>query len=347
MATKNNSPFRLYKRGEIWHAYISFTAKGHRYVFRTSTGATDREVATKFCMDRIDAIVKAPELTHEITLDEAAARWALEVLQYQNSVQSRAVALNIMLRLMDRYALLSQITKSDVSDLVAKLQNKGRKPSTINRYLSLLSAICTRAREYWDCRTPDFKILQFRQKEPIENIKYFKDMAVVQKIVRNAAPHLQPIILTGIYTGMRLGRILTLTWDQIDIKNKIIIFRGKNGLNQSVPVVPALERIFRNIPAVGEYVFTYRGRPIASIKNGWAAALKRAGVPYQSFHTLRHTVATWLLRDSHDLRLVKEVLGHKTITTTIKYVHLTNDRTAEGLNHLFQETSPKDATPQR
>jgi site-specific recombinase XerD len=48
-------------------------------------------------------------------------------------------------------------------------------------------------------------------------------------------------------------------------------------------------------------------------------------------------MATWLLRDSKDLRLVKEVLGHKNIQTTLKYAHLINDRKAEGLNNLFKK----------
>lgn len=341
MATNNNSPFRLFRRGNIWHAYISFAYQKRRYVFRDSTGTADREKAQQYCIDKINAIMRSPDLTNEITLDEAAARWTTEVLQYQNSVQSRLVALNLLLQEMDRNIYLSQITKADIISFVDGCRTRKRKPATINRYLALLSAICTRAHNYWDCRTPEFKILQFRQKEPVENIKFFSDMETVQKIVDNAAKHLKPIILTGIYTGMRVGRILELKWEQVDLVHNQIVFIGKNGLNQSVPIVPALAEVLNALPRTHEYVFTYRNVPIRSIKKGWRSALAAAGVPYQSFHTLRHTVATWLLRDRHDLRLVKEVLGHKTIQTTIKYAHLENDRRAAGMRKLFDNIPNK------
>lgn len=337
MATNNNSPFRIFRRGEIWHAYISFTHQKRRFVFRESTGTADREIAQQYCIDKINAIMQSPDLTNEITLDEAAARWTTEVLQYQKSVQSRLVALNLLLQEMDPTVLLSQITKADISRFIDGCRTRNRKPATINRYLALLSAICTRAHNYWDCRTPEFKILQFKQKEPVENIKFFADMDTIQKIVNSAAKHLKPIILTGIYTGMRVGRILDLKWDQVDLTHNQIVFIGKNGMNQSVPIVPALAEVLKAIPRTHENVFTYRKVPIRSIKKGWRSALETAGVPYQSFHTLRHTVATWLLRDSHDLRLVKDVLGHKTIQTTIKYAHLENDRRTAGMCKLFAQ----------
>lgn len=140
---------------------------------------------------------------------------------------------------------------------------------------------------------------------------------------------------------MRVGRILDLKWEQVDLTHNQIVFIGKNGMNQSVPIVPALAEVLNAIPRTHENVFTYRKAPIRSIKKGWRSALETAGVPYQSFHTLRHTVATWLLRDSHDLRLVKDVLGHKTIQTTIKYAHLENDRRAAGMCKLFAQPVKK------
>ncbi len=337
MVQHNKRIFRLFKRGKIYHTYFSVVTNGQRIVVRESTGCTDENAATEYCTRRYNEIITAPAITHEITLDAAAAKWTLEVLQFQSSRQSRLVALRLLISEIGPNILLSSISKHTISAFVQNCRNRGRKPSTINRYLSLLSAICTRAREYWDCKTPNFKISQFKQSEPVENIKYFRNMDDVRRIIDCAAPHLQPIIWTAIYTGLRRGRILSLKWDHVDFDNAQIIFIGKNGLNQSVPIVPQLFTLLSKLPHVGEYVFTYRGHPITDIKKGWRNACKRAGIPYQSFHTLRHTVATWLLRDSHDLRLVKDVLGHKTIQTTLKYAHLTNDRKADGLNHLFAQ----------
>ena len=63
--------------------------------------------------------------------------------------------------------------------------------------------------------------------------------------------------------------------------------------------------------------------------------MKRSGLPYQNFHTIRHTTATWLYEKTGDLRLVKDILGHSNISTTLKYSHLVDKKKEEGLNKLF------------
>ena len=337
MVQHNKRIFRLFKRGKIYHTYFSVVANGQRIVVRESTGCADKNAATEYCTRRYNEIINAPAITHEITLDAAAAKWTLEVVQYQSLPRITLTRIKNILSEMDGGKNLSQITKNNINNFIDGCRARGRKPATINRYLAILSAIFTRARIHWDYKTPNFSMSLFRQHESVENIKYFRNMDDIRRIIDCAAPHLQPIIWTAIYTGLRRGRILSLKWNQIDFDNAQIIFIGKNGLNQSVPIVPALATILYNLPRCGEYVFTYRGHKINEIKNAWHNACKRAGIPYQSFHTLRHTVATWLLRDSHDLRLVKDVLGHKSIQTTLKYAHLTNDRKADGLNHLFSD----------
>jgi integrase len=338
VAANNKAPYRLHRRGQIWHAYISTRVAGRRVVIRASTGCSERERADKWCIDRLHSLEQAPEITHEITLDAAAARWFIEVGQYQAQSSSREYILDILLREMNKNALLSDITKGDIINFIAGCRMKKRKPATINRYLAALSALFTRAHDYWDCKIPGFKLSQFKQKEPVENVKYFS-LTEVEKIIENAANHIKPIIWTGLYTGLRRGRILGLKWSQVDFENMQIVFTGKNGLNQSVPIVAPLMDILKSLPRNSEFVFTNRGENIKDIKEAWRGALKRAGVQYKCFHTLRHTFATLLLQNTKDLRLVKEACGHGSIGVTMKYAHLINGRVAEGMNQLFEKRS--------
>ena len=175
----------------------------------------------------------------------------------------------------------------------------------------------------------------FKQKEPKENIKYFKDWQTVQTLLDSAAPHLKPIILTALYTGLRRGRILSLTWEQVDFDNNIIVYMGKDGQPKSVPIVAPLREVLEKLPHDHQYVFTYGGHRITDIKHSWQAAFKRAGIPYLNFHALRHTAATWLLRQTGNLRVVQNVLGHQAITTTTKYAHLVNNESQNALDNLF------------
>lgn len=334
MAKNNRNPFTLTLRGHIWHAYISSRINGRRIIIRESTGCSSKEDATNWCINRLHSLTKSPDVTHEITLDAAAARWWLEVGQYQSQSQSREYVIALLLREMNKDIILSEITKNDIIRFVTLCRAKNRKPATINRYIDALSAISTRARDYWDCRTLSFKIGLFKQQEPKENIKYFTTDELT-RIIDHAPEYLKPVIRAGLYTGIRKGRLLTLTWDKVDFQNNQIIFIGKNGQLQSTPIIPQLKEIMENLPKDNSLVFTNRGRPIMDIKDSWRRALSDAKVTYRSFHTLRHTLATMLLRDSKDLRLVKETLGHSTIQTTMKYAHLVNGRIQEGLNSLF------------
>lgn len=338
MANNNShSPYRLFKRGEYWHAYISFIVQGRRVVIRETTGETDIESAQRYCTERINAIRNSPSVTHEITLDEACAKWWNEVGQYHSRPQGTFTHIKNFLLEFDGNLVLSQINRNDINNFIVSSRTKNRSNATINRYLCLLSAICTRAKNNWDCHIPEFKILSFKQKEPKENIKYFKDWQELQKVIDAARPHLKPIILTAVYTGLRRGRILTLKWEQIDWETNQIIYMGKDGNPHSVPIALPLKELLQSLPNNNEYVFTYHGHRITDIKTGWKSAFEKAGVPYRNFHALRHTTATWLLQKTGNIRVVQNVLGHHSISTTTKYAHLVNNESQAALNCLFAQ----------
>lgn len=336
MAKHNrNTPFRVYKRGETYHARISLIIGGQRVVFRQSTGATQYDAAVAWCTRRIEQIINSPLNTHEISLDAAAGRWWHEYAQYLNSAPDFVYKIGNLLKLLNGDILLSQISKTMVNAMVDRLRARGNAPSTINRYLCVLSAICRRARDNWECHTPDFKILSFRLREPRENIKYFTDMAEIQKLVDAAPEHLRPIIWCALYTGLRRMRVLTLKWDQIDWANNQIIYMGKDNRPHAVPMAMPLRIMLENMPRVCEYVFTYHGKQIKDIKHAWHTAFDRAKIPYRSFHALRHTTATWLLQRTGNLRIVQNVLGHSNISVTTKYAHLVNNESQAALNATF------------
>ena len=241
-------------------------------------------------------------------------------------------------------------------DFINDYRQKKRTNGTINRYLALLSAVFNFCddRGY---RTPKLKISKYKLKEPAENIKYLKDWKEAQKIIDLASDHIKPIIYTALYTGMRLGNILTLEWSNIDFKNKTINVTVKDrtkqgGKNHSIPMIVQLEEILYNLPRDSNFVFTYKGKPIKSIKTAWNNIFYKRGdkesnysltnelrdesLPYKNFHTLRHTAGTWILKKTNNLKVTKEILGHADIKTTLKYAHVLDKEKRSALSKVFK-----------
>lgn len=353
----NKYPYRLYKRGDYFHAYFSFISEtGQRIQFRESTGQVEEQKANQYCLKRLGEIrqaerQKASGELPSITIDEAFARYFEEKGQYLSLPQQR---LSRLKKLKDELNVkhLHEIQEPQINQFIAK--NRGTlSNSTINRYLFLLSAVITTARDEWKVRTYNLKPSKFKLKEPAENVKYLKDWSIAKTIIDRAAPHLKPIIYTALYTGLRESNILNLKWENIDLNNRTITLKIKDsttagGKIHTVPIIEQLAQILHNQPRINEYVFNFHGKPIRSIRSSWknifykrngknfTNELKDPALPYTNFHTLRHTAATWILKKTGNLRITKEILGHSNINTTMKYAHVLDDEKRSALNSVFE-----------
>lgn len=173
-------------------------------------------------------------------------------------------------------------------------------------------------------------------KNPVREIKLYKEpkgsMRVLswdeQKALLPAcADYLRLIVLTALNTGMRKEEILSLTWDKVNFEKQLIAVENtKNGEGRVVPMNLELTNILKNVKRIGEQVFCQPdGRHFASIRNGFEAAVRRAGIPHIRFHDLRHTFATRYMGKG-DVVTLKDILGHKTIEMTLRYAHATLDK---------------------
>lgn len=137
--------------------------------------------------------------------------------------------------------------------------------------------------------------------------------------------------------GARISEVTSLDVDDLDLEHRTVLLRGKGGKQRLVPVGgPAVEAVdaylVRARPALaasrsGPAVFlNVRGGRL-SRQSAWqilSDAAQRAGVTAAvSPHTLRHSFATHLLDGGADVRVVQELLGHASVTTTQVYTLVT------------------------
>ncbi|MCX5777464.1 MAG: site-specific integrase, partial [Candidatus Firestonebacteria bacterium] len=103
---------------------------------------------------------------------------------------------------------------------------------------------------------------------------------------------------------------------------------------------PASNKAKANDDALNDYVFKFRGKPLKDIRTAFEEALRRAGIKDFVFHDLRHTFASHLVQNGVDLASVKELLRHKTIGMTMRYINLNPKHKMEAVETLYKE---KDA----
>lgn len=357
MAKQHSIPFRLYKRGETYHAYISYVASnGQRYNTRISTKQILPEKATQFCLEYIKEIENSIKLKYgknevEISFEQASILFFENVGKFHQNAKGTLEKLKQLKPFFDKP--ISEIDNQDLLNYVSHFRNLGRKPSTINRNLNVLSSLLNFCKSQ-NYNVSNVKIAQYKQREPDENIKYFENIEVVEKIISRASPHLKPIIYTALYTGMRKSNILGLKWENIDFTSNTINIKVKDrtkigGRNLSIPMIPKLKAILENQPKINEYVFNHKEHPIHQISSAWktiffkrkpnkahSKILKDPELPYQVFNTLRHTSATWILRETGNLRIVQQILGHKNIKTTLKYAHVLDAEKRQALIDVFK-----------
>ena len=325
-----NQPYRLILRGEIYQAHFSKVVNGQRIFVRESTHTSDRKEAEEYAIKRLAKIIEQaeyrtnPNKLKEYTLDQAFGLYWEEIGRDHANYKDTFSKLTNLTHYFNTAGLISQLTTDDISSFVSAKREEKRTTATINRYLALLSAVFNLCKKR-KVNIPDVNVREFMKPEPSENIKYFDNWETINKIVENSAEHLKPIILFALYSGLRKSNILNLKWEDIHgstyfIKVKDKSFKG--GRLVAKTIYPPMQEVLDTLPRCNDYVFTYKGERIKSIKKAWKRAIERAGVPYQSFHTLRHTHATWAIAKTHDIKFVQKQLNHTSSKTTEKYAHL-------------------------
>ena len=142
------------------------------------------------------------------------------------------------------------------------------------------------------------------------------------------------LILLMFRHGLRVGEVITLRWDQVDLKQGLLhVRRLKNGLPSTHPLrgieIRSLRQLLRDYPA-SPYVFvSERNAPLTgrSIRHIIARAGKSILLDFTIHpHMLRHSTGFYLANEGHDTRAIQGYLGHANIKNTVIYTELAPNR---------------------
>lgn len=367
-------------KGQPWHIFIHqdgiirSKAVGDRRAAEAVASAVRRRLAAgEFNLDLKKEESKIPEFYAFATRYlESYAKTALK----RNTWEGYSIIIENHLKAVWQGKRLDEITRAEVKRLLLQKQQDGYAPHTVQNIKALISGLFTHA--YEDeilTSNPALKLGKYIAKTDRRRHVAMLTREQAARLLATAqvvAPRHHPMLLCALRTGMRLGELLGLTWDDVNFAaNTIEVRRAyshghfttpKSGKSRTVDMSDQLRATL--LVHQGELVKRFAGHlPSYSVNDEalrlvfpnelggptdgdnfrhrvFYSLLEKADVPKVRFHDIRHTFASLLLQQGESLHYVKEQMGHASIQTTVDvYGHLVPGSNRNAVNRL------DDATP--
>lgn len=221
----------------------------------------------------------------------------------------------------------TQITEAQTNRWLMKITNSHRYKDTT--YNNIIAALKFFYRNVLGLKDREIKFK--RKKVPFEHPEIFskQELAEIFRAETNLKNRL--ILKAGYAFGLRVNRAVALKLEHFDLKRQVLNIRGDKGKKDRRVMLSKdfSEELRKYIKAFSQsdYLFPgyYPGTHITDrmankiLKN----AMKKAGVTRKAtFHTLRHSFATHLFEAGYSILTIMELMGHTSIRTTQKYIHV-------------------------
>lgn len=235
------------------------------------------------------------------------------------------------------------------------LKTKTLSPKTVNNHLAILGK-CLRSAHEWGYvdSVPRYKLI--RVPPPDTTSLSEQECRTLLETAFKDDPFWHCFILAALCTGMRIGELFGLPWENVSFSTQRIWIRQnlvngvlgspKSNRHRQVPLVPELAAALYPIREQRGFVFTKGGQPLTH-ELAWTAMRrlrKKAGLPNLKWHALRHTFASLLVEKNVPLTTVQSLLGHSTIQMTMRYAHLSPNAHTDALTQLpaFTDSRPEN-----
>jgi site-specific recombinase XerD len=231
-------------------------------------------------------------------------------------------------------------------DIERRFEQENWSPATINRHRALLSLTYRLAIRNGKIKENPARLVRHRL-EDNARIRFLspEEDTKLRKAIEAAYPQRMAELELAMNTGIRLSEQYRLRWEDVSFTRRTLtIQRSKNGATRHVPLnraaLGALESLAKRANG-SEFVCGGATEP----RRWFEPVVKASGIEKFTWHCLRHTFASRLVMAGVDIRTVQELLGHKTISMTVRYSHLAPKHTLAAVERLDGPTGePTDTT---
>lgn len=322
-----------------WWVDLRFDHKRYRKRSpeNSRAGARAYEIVLRQRLARGEDINAKRRLSERQTLSEFVPKWFEEYVIPNNKPseqKAKQYALSASLVPFFGRMAISEIEVRDIEQYKAKLVREGKSHKTINNRLAVLRKCLHTSYDWLNLGGTPPKIVWLRCPPPRTDYLAKEECNL---LLQHSSGTIREMILCALRTGMRQGEIKGLQWTSIDWRNSSVAVRHsrsdytkslespKSNRERHIPLdIDLCEMLSARRRAEG-YVFLDRdGQPFTHMKvsRALAEACRRAELRKIGWHTLRHTFATHLSMNGTPLNIVQALLGHSTITMTMRYAHV-------------------------
>ena len=352
---------QLYKRNGIYYAsYQSSAGRQTRRSLATRNKQIARQLIAKLELEIHEELVfgKEPKRYFKDMLAEY-----LEAKQQTKGFERSQHAVRPLVAFFGDCDA-SRMKEVDVEKYCAHRVKKV-KAETVRREIGVLSAAFNHAvtKLHWSLKNPCKSAA--KPKKPKGRVRWITHSEAT-KLIAAAKPKvnclgkplpaaasstvLADFIELALNTGCRKGELLSLQWDDVDLSTRLLkLQETKSGEWQTVPIneqarqvlVRRMKKREASCPST-PFVFFHEtarqgvseGDRIKDLKKSFTSACKRAGIKDFRIHDLRHTFASWLVRNGTPLLEVSKLLRHSSTTMTERYAHLAPDQLHQAAANL-------------
>jgi integrase len=290
-------------------------------------------------------IEPAPKATAGMTLAQAVDRY-VAVKARKKSLAFDRQYLALFTHAFGANTPLADVTASRISawkaDRLSAICPMTKQPysaAAVNRPLAALRHLLQLAHDEWGelAAVPRIRL----EKEPEGRIKWLEpdeEARLLGACAKSKNPHLAKIVTVALETGLREGELMGLTWDRVDLSRGVIRLElTKSGRRREVPMRQVVYDTLSSLPGPR----TGRVWPDADIRAAWEYAVIRAKLDDFHFHDCRHHFASWFIMRGGRLPALRELLGHASLSMTLRYAHLAPDHLRDEIVRTERQRQPQ------
>lgn len=362
MAKRANGEGTLRKRSDgRWEARYVSPVDNKQHSIYGKTQKAVREKLQKILQEFSEyAELQGEDMSISAWLDIWLKNYTSNVKQSTLSTYRSAIETRIKPYIGEKS--LKTLTTSDIQDIYTTLNKEGLSPKTVKNthgviHKSLAQAIKLRYIKYnvsEGCVIPKIERTDIRPLDEKDIVRFLKEIK---------GDKYEAIYFVTLFTGMRQGEVLGLTWDCIDFENNLIYLNKqlvklrdrpksyrfgslKNGKSRTIYMSNSVADVLRKHQIAQDIARRNAGEAWIGDKTQWKdlvftnetgecianyfvykrykAIVERIGLGYSRFHDLRHSFAVISLQNGDDIKTVQDALGHHTSAFTLQvYAHST------------------------